>query len=512
MLILIQTLAVSFTIHHSQFTIKKVSKKKRIIIENITVQSLASEGKAIAKHDEMVVFLEGTQVAPGDIVTIEIHKKKKSYAEARVLAITTPSPIRIAPVCEHFGVCGGCKWQHLPYSFQLEAKYKQVKDNLERLAKIPLPEIPAILGSNETFFYRNKLEFTFSNKKWLEKADLDKKLAERAENSAQNLENSENPAKNVDMSDWALGFHVSGRFDKVLDLEKCHLQSDPSNEIRNTLKEKALQEGWEFYDLRAKKGFLRNIIMRIASKTEIMLAVVFGENNPNKILEVMHFLNKKFPQISSLQYFINEKLNDSVADLTPIHYAGKPYLEEKMEELTFRVGAKSFYQTNSAQAYQLYSVARDFAGLTGEELVYDLYTGTGTIANFVAKKAKKVIGIEYVTEAIEDAKVNSEINQIDNTLFFAGDMKNVLTKDFLEQYGSPDVIITDPPRAGMHEDVVKVILEANPKKIVYVSCNPATQARDIAMLYPTYKVEKVQPVDMFPQTHHVENVILMVRN
>ncbi len=493
-----------------------MSKKKRIILENITVLSLVSEGKAIAKHDEMVIFLEGSQVAPQDIVTIEIHKKKKTYAEARVLAVTTPSPLRITPVCEHFGVCGGCKWQHLPYSLQLEAKYKQVKDNLERLAKVPLPEIPAILPSENTFFYRNKLEFTFSNKKWLEKADLDKKLAERAENTPEKaLENpentTENPTNDIDMSDWALGFHVSGRFDKVLDLEKCHLQMNPSNEIRNALKEKALQEGWEFYDLRGKKGFLRNIIMRIASETEIMVAVVFGENNPNKITVVMQFLHQKFPQISSLQYFINEKLNDSVSDLTPFHYAGKPYLEEKMEDLTFRVGAKSFYQTNSAQAYTLYSVARDFAGLTGEEFVYDLYTGTGTIANFVAKKAKKVIGIEYVEEAIQDAKINSEINQIHNTLFFAGDMKNVLTKDFLEKHGKPDVIITDPPRAGMHEDVIKVILEAQPTKIVYVSCNPATQARDIALLYPDYTVAKVQPVDMFPQTHHVENVILMVK-
>lgn len=467
-----------------------MSKKRRElpVFENALICDVAAEGKSIAKVDDMVVFVP--YGAPGDIADIKITKKKKNYAEGYILNLKEPSPMRIQPMCEHFGVCGGCKWQHLPYQEQLKFKRQQVVDALERIAKVDLPEIPETLGSANTSFYRNKLEYTFSNKCWLTFEQM---------NSGEEF-----PDRN------ALGFHIPGAFDKVLDIKKCWLQDDISNEMRLFIREYALQQGYSFYDLRAQTGLMRTIMVRITSTGEIMLVVVFGEDDKVAIEDVMSKINEKFPQITSLLYVINLKVNDTIADQNIILYKGRDYIEEKMESFTFRIGPKSFYQTNSLQAYELYKVARNMAGLTGKELVYDLYTGTGTIANFVSNKAKKVIGIEYVPEAIEDAKLNSKVNGIENTLFYAGDMKDVLTDEFVKQHGTPDVMIVDPPRAGMHDDVVKVILNAEPKKIVYVSCNPATQARDLAALDAKYKVVAVQPVDMFPHTHHVENVVGLV--
>ena len=435
----------------------------------------------------MVVFIP--YGAPGDIVDIKLDKKKKSFAEAHIERMVRPSEIRIEPFCEHFGVCGGCKWQHLPYDFQLKFKRQQVVDALQRIAKVEIPEIPTTIGSDNTTCYRNKLEYTFSNKSWL--------------TFEQMKSGEEFPDRNAE------GFHIPGAFDKVLNINKCWLQDNISNEIRLFIRDYALSKGYTFYDLKDQQGLMRTIMVRIASTCEIMLIVVFGEDNPEAVNDVMEAIKEKFPQITSLLYVINLKVNDTIGDQEVITYSGKPYIEEEMEGLKFRIGPKSFYQTNSHQAYKLYSKTREFAHLTGNELVYDLYTGTGTIANFVARQCRKVVGVEYVPEAIDDARLNSQVNGIDNTLFYAGDMKDILTDSFVAEHGVPDVMIIDPPRAGMHEDVVKVILNAAPKRIVYVSCNPATQARDVALLDCKYKITDIQPVDMFPHTHHVENIIAM---
>lgn len=462
-------------------------RKELPLLKDITITDVAAEGKSIARVNEMVVFIPFG--APGDVADIKIDRKKHSYAEGHIDKLTTPSHIRINPVCEHFEVCGGCRWQHLPYEFQLQCKQKQVKDALERIAKVELPEISHILGSKKIWEYRNKMEYTFSNKSWLTFEQLQ---------SGQDF-----PDRN------AAGFHIPGAFDKVLDINKCHLQDDLGNRIRNFIKNQAKSCGYSFYDLKEQHGLLRTIMIRITSTGQVMLLVCFGEDNKEAINELMKAISEQFPEITSLLYTVNTKANDTFSDLDIITYSGLPYIEEEMEGLKFRIGPKSFYQTNSLQAYELYKVARKFADFHGNELVYDLYTGTGTIANFVSRSCRKVIGIEYVPEAIEDAKINSKLNGIDNTLFFAGDMKNVLTAEFIDCHGHPDVMIIDPPRAGMHTDVVNVILKALPKRIVYVSCNPATQARDIQLLDERYKVETVQPVDMFPHTHHVENVVSM---
>ena len=460
-------------------------RKELPLLEGVEITGVAAEGKSIARVNDMVVFIP--YGAPGDIVDVKIDKKKHSYAEGHIVNLVKPSEVRQDPFCQHFGVCGGCKWQHLPYEEQLKYKQQQVKDAMERIAKVPIPGINPILGSTNTQFYRNKLEFTFSNKCWLTFEEM--------------RSGKDFPDRN------ALGFHIPGAFDKVLDIKKCWLQNDISNEIRLFIREYALSKSYTFYDLKAQHGLMRTIMVRTASTGDIMLVVVFGEDDRDKIVDVMTAIADKFPQITSLLYVVNLKVNDTIGDQDIITFKGNDYIEEEMEGLKFRVGAKSFYQTNSEQAYELYKVARNMANLTGDELVYDLYTGTGTIANFVARNSKKVVGIEYVEDAIADAKLNSKVNGIENTLFYAGDMKDVLTEAFVAQHGKPDVMIVDPPRAGMHEDVVNVILSSEPKRIVYVSCNPATQARDLALLDKKYIVTEIQPVDMFPHTHHVENVV-----
>ena len=431
-------------------------------------------------------------VVPGDVVDLQVKRKKNKYAEAEAVKFHELSPVRAVPFCQHYGVCGGCKWQVLPYAEQIKYKQKQVEDNLRRIGKIELPEISPILGSVKTEFYRNKLEFTFSNKRWL-----------TAEEVKQDV-------KYDQMN--AVGFHIPGAFDKVLAIEKCWLQDDISNRIRNTIRDYAYEHNYSFINLRSQEGMLRNMIVRTSSTGELMVILICKiteEHEMDLFKQLLQYVADQFPEITSLLYIINNKCNSKINALDVHVFLGNHKIFEEMEGLRFKVGPKSFYQTNSEQAYNLYKVARDFAGLTGDELVYDLYTGTGTIANFVSRQARKVIGIEYVPEAIEDAKVNAEINGIENTLFFAGDMKDILTQDFINQYGRPDVIITDPPRAGMHQDVVDVILFAEPKRIVYVSCNPATQARDLQLLDVKYRVKAVQPVDMFPHTHHVENVVLL---
>lgn len=462
-------------------------KKDFPLLSGVEITDVAAEGNSIARVDDMVIFIPFG--APGDIADVKIDRKKRSYAEGHIEHLTQPSPIRVEPKCEHFTMCGGCRWQHLPYEFQLRCKQKQVEDALQRIAKIPFPELTPILGSDAIWEYRNKMEYTFSNKKWLTFDQL--------------RSGAEFPERR------AAGFHIPGAFDKVLDINKCHLQDDLGNRLRLFVKKFGMEHDYSFYDLREQHGLLRTLMIRIASTGEVMAVMVFGEDDEPKIQNLLDAVANEFPEITSLLYVINTKVNDTISDQKIHLYRGKEYIEEEMEGLKFRVGPKSFYQTNSCQAYKLYSVARDFAKLTGDELVYDLYTGTGTIACFVAKNARHVIGIEYVPEAIEDAKVNAGINQLGNTEFYAGDMKNVLTSDFIDVHGHPDVMIVDPPRAGMHEDVVKVILEAAPKRIVYVSCNPATQARDLALLHEKYDIEAVQPVDMFPHTQHVENVVAL---
>lgn len=473
-------------------------KKPLPILEHITITDVAAEGKSLARVDDKVIFVPFT--VPGDVVDLQITKKKHKYCEARVLRFIEYSNVRAIPKCEHFGICGGCKWQNLPYEEQLKAKQKQVFDQLTRIGKIDLPEFLPILGSVKQFEYRNKLEFGFSNKRWL---------------------TNEQVASGETFSNMnAVGFHITGAFDKIYPIEKCHLMDDLHNRLRNAIRDYAFEHELSFYDLRAQHGLLRDMMIRNSNTGEWMLLIQFGKTIDTRNgadawelteegRDLMQYIADTFPEITSLLWVYNPKCNDTFGDL-PVHvFKGNDHIYETMEELRFKVGPKSFYQTNTEQAYHLYCVARDFANLTGNELVYDLYTGTGTIANFVARKAKKVIGIEYVPEAIEDAKVNSEINGIDNTLFYAGDMKDILTEEFISKHGRPDVIITDPPRAGMHEDVVNTILQARPKRIVYVSCNPATQARDLALMDAQYKVAAVRPVDMFPHTPHVENVVLL---
>ncbi len=459
--------------------------KNKIYLNNVRIEDFAAEGKCIAKHDGAVVFIEGN-AAPGDVADIEIYNKKKKFFEGKIIKIHHLSEKRADVFCDYFGTCGGCKWQHISYEEQTKFKHQQVYDHLHRIAKVRLPAFLPIMPSKNTRFYRNKLEFTFSNSRWLTKEEMQ---------------------SGEELSSLALGFHIPKKFDKILDIDKCYLQPEPSNEIRNALRAFALEHRLSFYDQKRNEGFLRNLIVRTASTNDLMVVMQFGEYDQENIDSVMSFIQQSFPQITSLHYIVNTKGNDSYYDQTPVWVAGKEYMEEKMEDLTFRIGPKSFYQTNSEQAFELYKITRSFAQLTGNELVYDLYTGTGTIANFVAKQAKRVVGIEYVAEAIEDAKINSAINGITNTDFYAGDMKLVLNDTFIAQHGRPDVIITDPPRAGMDEPVVKKIMEVSPKRIVYVSCNSATQARDLAILDEKYEVEAVQPVDMFPHTHHVENVV-----
>ena len=465
-------------------------KKELPRYNNVEITAIAAEGKSLARIDDKVVFVPF--VVPGDIVDLQVKRKKNSYMEAVALNIHEYSPLRTEPVCSHYGVCGGCKWQCLKYEEQLKAKQQQVIDNLTRIGKIDIPEVSPILGSEKQYAYRNKLEFGFSDKRWLTEEEV------------------KSGVKYDNMN--ALGFHITGAFDKILDVDKCWLMDDICNDIRNDIRNYANEHSMTFYNLRDNYGLLRSIMIRNSNTDELMLLVQFRiENEEERVLAMglMEHLASTFPQITSLLYVDNHKCNDTFGDQEVVVYKGKDYIYEEMEELKFKVGPKSFYQTNTDQAYTLYNVARNFAGLTGNELVYDLYTGTGTIANFVSKKAKKVIGIEYVPEAIEDAKVNSEINGIANTLFYAGDMKDILNREFIERHGRPDVIITDPPRAGMHTDVIETIKFASPIRIVYVSCNPATQARDLQLLDDQYKVTAIQPVDMFPHTQHVENVVLL---
>ncbi len=460
------------------------------LLENITITDVAAEGKSLVRVDDMVVFVPF--VVPGDVVDLQIKRKKKKHAEAVAVKFHSYSPDRVEPFCKHFGVCGGCKWQILPYDKQIAYKQQQVVDNLTRLGKVELPEVSPILGSAKTQCYRNKLEFTFSNKRWLTEQEIKENVQ-------------------YDVMD-GLGFHISGAFDKVLDITECHLQDDINNALRNGIRQYAHEHGLSFYDIRQQVGLLRNIIVRTSSTGELMVILacqVHEEEERQQMMDLLAYIDETFPQITSLLYVINNKKNDTIGDLDIETFSGKDHMFEEMEGLRFKIGPKSFYQTNSEQAYELYKVARNFAGLTGQELVYDLYTGTGTIANFVARQCREVIGIEYVPEAIEDAKVNAELNKLDNTKFYAGDMKDMLTTEFIAEHGRPDVIITDPPRAGMHQDVIDVLRFAAPTRIVYVSCNPATQARDLQLLDDMYRVAKVQPVDMFPHTHHVENVVLL---
>ena len=466
-----------------------MARGKKPLLEHIKIEKIAAEGKAIAYVNDKVLFVPNT--VPGDVVDVQVTRKRKSYLEGTVVKVHQESELRIPVPCHHFGCCGGCKWLNLPYEKQLEFKQQEVIENLQRIGKIQLKNIYPILPSEQQLYYRNKLEFTFSNRRYLTREEI---------------------TKGDTIADTpALGFHAPSLFDKVVDVEHCYLQGSISNDIRNFIKNYALSHGFSFYDIRAQQGFLRTLIIRTASTGEIMVIVAFGHEAEHSREALLTALSEQFPNITSLMYVINEKLNDNLTDQDIICYAGRDHIFEEMEGLKFKIGPKSFYQTNSQQAYQLYAATRRLAGLTGKEVVYDLYTGTGTIANFVARQAQKVIGIEYVPEAIEDAKVNSALNGIDNTLFYAGDMKDVLNESFIAQHGQPDVIITDPPRAGMHPDVVQTILNAAPQRIVYVSCNSATQARDLQMMDAAYEVMAVQPVDMFPHTHHVENIVLLNR-
>ncbi|MEE4178689.1 MAG: 23S rRNA (uracil(1939)-C(5))-methyltransferase RlmD [Bacteroides sp.] len=461
------------------------------VIENLPITSFAAEGKAIARVGELVVFLN--YGAPGDVVDIRIKKTRKNYLEGEILKIHTTSPDRAEPFCEHFGLCGGCKWQHLDYERQLHYKQQQVVDSLERIGRVKPGsyELIPIAGSEKSTFYRNKLEYTFSDRRWLTKRDI------------------ESGEEFKDLN--ALGFHIPGLYDKVLDIKKCWLQPEPSNAIRLAVKAFALEQGLSFYDIREDKGLLRNLIIRNSSSGEVMVSMIFGENDTEGIRLVMDFIGDRFPEVTTLAYFINNKKNSSIVDLEPVIYNGNPYMMEEMEGLKFAIGPKSFFQTNAPQANRLYTIARDFAGLEGHEVVYDLYTGTGTIALFLAQQASKVIGVEYVEEAVVHARENAAFNGVTNTLFFAGDMPKVFNEVLLDRHGYPHVVVTDPPRAGMHSDVVKQVARSGADKVVYVSCNPATQARDIEMLIDTYILKKVQPLDMFPHTQHVESVALLIR-
>lgn len=466
-----------------------MKKKKQLsILEKVTITDIGAEGKAIAKVNNCVVFVP--YVVSGDVVDLQVTQKKRSYMEARAVKFHQYSEKRCQPVCQHFGICGGCSWQMLPYSEQLFYKQKQVEDHLSRIGKIQFPPLLPILPSDKTEFYRNKLEFAFSNKRW---------------KTSEEMQQQEETSKNEN----AVGFHIPGKFDKVLDIEKCWLQDDISNQIRNEVKRYAIEKGLSFFDLRCQEGFLRTMIIRTSSTGEVMVIMTFFQENEKWRENLLQHLADTFPQITSLLYVINPKANDTITDQEINIFKGKEYIYEAMEDLKFKIGPKSFFQTNIAQAYKLYQVVKNFAQLTGKELVYDLYSGTGTIATFIARHCKKVIGIEYVSDAVKDAIANSDLNQIQNTSFFAGDMKKIMTPEFIQQQGRPDVIITDPPRVGMHANVIKAILQTHAQRIVYVSCNSATQARDLNLMDAQYRVVAVQPVDMFPHTHHVENVVLL---
>lgn len=467
----------------------KKRKFEPTLFEQVIIEDFAAEGKCIARINGEVIFIENN-AAPGDVADLRLTNVRRNFKEAAIETLIQPSPLRTEPFCAHFGVCGGCKWQHIQYDEQLKAKTQQVADALLRIGKLSFPEVLPILGAQKTTFYRNKLEYTFSKHRWLTREEMQSGLTFDRD---------------------TLGFHIPKRFDKILEIDHCYLQPDPSNAIRLALNAFAKSKGFEFYDAVKQEGFARNVVIRTASTNDLMVTVIFGRPQMDDINATMEMLQRQFPQITSLNYIINTKLNDTYHDLEVVNVVGKPYIEEQMEGLTFRIGAKSFYQTNAEQAYELYRVTRQMAQLTGQELVFDLYTGTGTIANFVARQARKVIGIEYVASAIEDAKVNSALNGITNTEFYAGDMKKFLTTEFVAEVGRPDVVITDPPRAGMDREVVEVLLHTRPERIVYVSCNPATQARDLALMDAEYAIAAVQPVDMFPHTHHVENVVSLVR-
>lgn len=476
----------------TEFTDRQVARKRKELplIEGLEITTLAAEGKAMGRYNDMVVFVPLT--VPGDVVDVQIRNRRRRFMEGTVVRYIEKSPLRAEHFCEHFGVCGGCKWQNLPYPEQLRFKEEQVRDQLTRIGKVELPPLSPIIGSARTTHYRNKLEFTFAPRRWMTYEEIA-------------------AAGDID-ADAALGFHIPGRFDKVLDIRECWLQPAPSNEIRLETKRFCREHGYSSYDIREHRGLMRNLVVRTSSTGEVMVIVVFGEEDRARIGALLDHLKERFPEITSLMYMVNTKLNDSTGDIDAHLWSGRDHIFEEMEGLRFKIGPKSFYQTNSAQAYELYKVARSFAGLTGGETLYDLYTGTGTIANFVARTCRQVVGIEYVPEAIEDAKCNSRLNGIDNTAFFAGDMKDVLDDAFIARHGRPDVVILDPPRAGVHEEVLETIKRAAPQRIVYVSCNPATQARDLALLAPLYRVTAVQPVDMFPHTHHVENVVRLDRN
>lgn len=460
-------------------------RKDYPLIEGLHITTLAAEGKAMGKVDNQVVFV--AMAVPGDVVDVQIRKHHRRYMEGTIVRFVEKSPLRVEPFCEHFGVCGGCKWQSLPYEEQLKQKTTQVEDQLVRIGHLNIPEVRPCLGSERTREYRNKLEFTFADKRWLTYEEI----AEAGDIA----------------STPAVGFHIPGCFDKVLDINRCHLQVDISNRIRLATKAFCIEHGYSFHNARLHEGLMRTMVIRTASTGEIMVIVVFNENDTERINALMSYLKAEFLEITSLIYMVNEKWNDSLGDREPICFAGKDHIIEEMEGLKFKVGPKSFYQTNSEQAYELYKVTRNFADLKPTDVLYDLYTGTGTIANFCARRAKKVVGVEYVPEAIEDAKINSEINGIENTVFYAGDMKDVMSDEFIARNGRPDVIILDPPRAGVDERVLEVIKRAAPERMVYVSCNPSTQARDLALLDDMYEILAVQPVDMFPHTHHVENVV-----
>lgn len=464
-----------------------MARKRKPLLEKVEITDIGSEGKALGRVDDKVVFVP--MLVPGDVVDIQVTRKRKSFMEGFVTKFHRYSEMRQDAECSHFGVCGGCKWQHLPYEKQLEFKQQQVYDNFTRIGRFDFPDIKTIKASDKTYYYRNKLEFTFSNRRWLTKDEI----------------STGSEIKNMN----ALGFHIPGMFDKILDIDRCYLQNDISNEIRNSVRKYAIENDLNFFDIRNHEGFLRTLIIRTSGIGELMVIINFYYEDIENREKLLVFLRDKFPQITSLMYVINPKPHDSIGDLDVKLFSGRDYIIEEMEDLKFRVGPKSFYQTNTQQSYELYKVARDFADMSGNEIVYDLYTGTGTIANFVASLAKKVIGLEYIPEAIADAKANSELNGIDNTSFYAGDIKDLMNDDLISIHGRPDIVITDPPRPGMHESVVRTILRAAPEKIIYVSCNPATQARDIAILTEKYEVVAVQPVDMFPQTHHVENVVLL---
>ena len=463
----------------------KVAKQK--FFEDVRIIDIAEEGKGVGKTDDFVLFVD--KAIPGDIADVQVYKSKKNFGEGKIVALKQASEYRVEPFCEHFGTCGGCKWQHMDYTGQLKFKQKSVADALGRIAKIDVEGMMDIVPSPADRYYRNKLEYTFSDKRWLYDG-----------------ENKEDEMLNMN----ALGFHIPGRFDKILDVKHCYLQAEPSNTLRNSIRDFVIEQGYSFYNLRNHEGALRNLIVRTSSTGEVMVIVVFAYVSEEDVNKLMSFIDAGFPEITSLLYIINQKKNDTIFDQDVIAFKGPEYIHEEMNGIKFRIGPKSFYQTNSIQALRLYEIARDFAGFNGDELVYDLYTGAGTIANFIAGHVKEVVGVEYVPTAIEDAKVNSAINNITNTKFYAGDMKDVLVADFVAEHGKPDVIITDPPRAGMHPDVVNRLMEIEAEKIVYVSCNAATQARDLLVLKEKYDTVKIQPVDMFPHTQHVENVVLLV--